>query len=253
MALFRRQKFTIITLLFYWMAIFILTHIPVPRMVLRSIRTSDKIMHFLAYFVLVFLLWFAINPNKKVNWRKAAVWWILLLVVWYGVVDEWLQAYVGRCPDINDFYADFSGAMSGLILLSFCPFWPAALAVVGVFIFILTNFAHVNIAGSLPIVREAFFLFGYAFFTVLWIRYMRGLVSTRMASLRWLIVALSLPTGFLVVVEGFYLVARGGFNFWRVVVSTAAIATVAMAYFAVALLLRFFERRCRSCDIEGGV
>ena len=92
MVLSRRQKLTIISLLFYWPGVFILAHIPIPQLVYKA-QVSDKSLHFLAYLVLVFLLWFAISPNKKVNWRKAAVWWILFVVVLYGVVDELLQGY----------------------------------------------------------------------------------------------------------------------------------------------------------------
>lgn len=115
MVLSRRRKLTIISLLLYWSGVFILTYIPVPQLVYKA-QVSDKSLHFLVYLVLVFLLWFAISPNKKVNWRKAAVWWVLFVVVWYGVVDEWLQSYVGRTCDIMDFFADLAGTLAGLIL-----------------------------------------------------------------------------------------------------------------------------------------
>jgi len=124
MALSYRQKVTIILLLLYWPAIFILSHIPlenVPGWVIR-IDVSDKFLHYLGYLVLVFLLWFVISPGRKVNWRRASVWLVLLVVVWYGAIDEWLQGYVGRCPDIMDFLADLSGALTGLILLSIFRF-----------------------------------------------------------------------------------------------------------------------------------
>ena len=107
MKFFRRHVLTIAALILYWPGIFILTHIPVsvPFLILR-LQASDKILHFVAYLFLVFLLWFSINPDVKVNWRKASVWWILFVVVWYGVIDEWLQGYVGRSPDAMDFAAD---------------------------------------------------------------------------------------------------------------------------------------------------
>src|SRR4030042_647093 len=101
MALSRRQKLTIISLLVYWPGVFILAHIPIPQLVYKA-QVSDKSLHFLVYLVLVFLLWFTISPDKKVNWRKAAAWWVLFVVVWYGVVDEVLQGYVGRSCDIID-------------------------------------------------------------------------------------------------------------------------------------------------------
>ena len=118
MALSRRQKLVLAALLMYWPAIFIETHIPqIPRWV-SQVVASDKVMHFVAYFFLSFLLWFAANPNKKVHWRKPSVWLILFVVVWYGVIDEWLQMYVGRNTDVRDFFADLAGAITGLMILS---------------------------------------------------------------------------------------------------------------------------------------
>ncbi|GAG33646.1 unnamed protein product, partial [marine sediment metagenome] len=160
MALSRRQKLIIISLLVYWPGIFILAHIPIPRLVYKA-QVSDKGIHFLAYLILVFLLWFAISPNKKVSWRKAAVWWVLLVVVWYGVVDELLQGYVGRSCDVMDFFANLVGTLAGLILFSFFTFWPVLLVVVGTTIFTLTNLARANMADLLPITDAVFHLFAH--------------------------------------------------------------------------------------------
>jgi len=178
MALSVRQKVTIILLLFYWPAIFILAHIPIPRLVYKA-QVSDKGIHFLAYLILVFLLWFAISPNKKVSWRKAAVWWVLLVVIWYGVFDEWLQGYVGRNPDVMDFFADLAGALTSLILLSVFTFWPAALLVTGTIIFGITNITRANLAELVPVTNAIFYLFAYAIFSMLWICYMHLFLSLK--------------------------------------------------------------------------
>src|SRR4030042_2153286 len=145
MVLSRRQKLTIISLLVYWPGVFILAHIPIPRLVYKA-GVSDKGLHFIAYLILVFLLWFAISPNRKVNWRKAAAWLVLIVVVWYGVFDEVLQGYVGRTCDIRDFFADLAGTVAGLVLFTFFTFWPVLLAVTGIAIFILTNLIRANLA-----------------------------------------------------------------------------------------------------------
>ena len=226
MALSRRQKITIITLLFYWVAIFVLTHIPVPRQILRNIYASDKTLHFFAYFVLAFLLWFAINPNMKVSWRKATVWWILFVVVWYGVIDEWLQGYVGRNTDVRDFFADMAGAVCGLILLTFFRFWPAALTLTGGGIFFLTNFISVPDDRQLVLINSAFYFLGYMFFSMLWIRYMRSLIPAKAGEVRWLIGALALPAGFLLCTQLFSIVTGNEFSLLRVLVSIGGICMV---------------------------
>lgn len=87
---------------------------------------SDKNLH-LAYFVLVFLLWFAISHDKKVNWRKTVAWWVLFGVTGYGIIGEALQDYVGHTPDFVDFLADFGGV---LYKLKNVPISLAAIAIV---------------------------------------------------------------------------------------------------------------------------
>jgi VanZ family protein len=144
MALSRRQKLVLAALLLYWPAIFIGTHIPQFPQWAGQIPVSDKVLHFVAYLFLSFLLWFAVNPDKKVHWRKPAAWIILFAVVWYGVIDEWLQMYVGRNADVRDFFADLAGAITGLLILTFVNFWPASLVIAGGGIFAMTNFLRAH-------------------------------------------------------------------------------------------------------------
>ncbi len=241
MALSGRQKVTIILLLFYWPAIFILAHMPVPQLVL-GIHISDKILHCLAYLVLVFLLWFAVSPFRKVEWRRATVWWILFVVVWYGVFDEWLQGYVGRNPDVMDFFADLAGALIGLILLTIFPFWSASVAITGAAIFVLTNFMGANLADLLPVTNAAFRLFGYAFFSLLWTRYMYHCLPIGSSQTRWLIGALAVPAGLLLAAELFSAVAGNGFRPWSVMVSAVGIAAVVITIYLIGLFRSSFSR-----------
>jgi len=235
MAISRQQKLTIIALLFYWSTLFILTHIPIPQIFFGKILPSDKTLHYLAYLVLSFLLWFAIGAGKKVNWRKAAVWLVLFVVVWYGVFDEWLQGYVGRSPDIKDFFADVGGAVSGLILLSVFSFWPASLVLTGAVIFVLTNFMQAGLAELLPVISAAFYLFGYAFFSLIWTRYMYHCLPIRAPQLKWLAGALTVPVGFLSTVELFCVVVGNGLNILHIVISAVGIIAVVIAIYLTAL------------------
>jgi len=250
MALLRRQKLTVIPLLLYWPAIFILTHIPlarVPHWVIRM-PVSDKAIHCLAYLVLVVLLWFAISPGRKVNWRRAAAWWVLFVVVWYGVFDEWLQSYVGRNPDVRDFLANLTGTLTGLILLSIFPFWPVWLAVTGALIFVLTNLMQPNLVDQLPVANAAFHLFAYAFFSLLWTRYMRHLLPVKAPEPKWLIGALALPMGFLLAVELFSAVAGNDFRMWDAITSAVGIVAVVAAIFLTALFRRGFAQKLSPSD-----
>ena len=248
MALSRREKISVIPVLLYWPAIFILTHMPIPRLVFRAVRASDKTLHFIAYFVLVFLLWFAIAADKKVNWRRAAAWWVLLVVVWYGVFDEWLQGYVGRDPDVMDFFADVAGTVVCLVLLSIFSFWSVSLIVAGAVIFVLTNPVRANAVEPLPAVNAMIHLFGYGFFSMLWIRGMQQLLPVRAPQVRWLMVALSLPIGFLMALELLSAVAGGGFRVSYIIISLIAIAAVVATGFVMAILRRGFAQKMSNDD-----
>lgn len=251
MALLRRQKLTIIPLLLYWPAIFILTHISpasVPCWVVRM-RVSDKSLHYFAYLVLVVLLWFAVSPDRKVNWRKTAAWWVLFVVVWYGVIDEWLQGYVGRSPDVRDFLANLTGTLTGLILLSIFPFWAVSLALTGAVIFVLTNLLmQTNLAEQLPVANVVFHLFAYGFLTLLWTQYMHYLLPVKAPEPKWLIAALALPAGLLLAVELFSAVSGNDFRMWDAIVSAAGIAAVVAAISLTALFRRGFLQKLSAGD-----
>lgn len=231
-----RQKLTTIPILLYWPAIFVLTHIPVPRMIFKNIQASDKTLHYLGYLILAFLLWFAIGPGKKVNWCRAAGWWALFVMVVYGAVDEWLQGFVGRDPDAMDFLANLAGSLTGLILLSIFPFWPTSLALTGAAIFVLTNLMQTNLADQLPEINTAFYLCAYALFSLLWIKYARQLFSIKAPQPKWLIGALAVPIGFLLGVELFCVIANDGFKLQNVFISLIGIAAVVFIIFLIALL-----------------
>ena len=239
MALSRRQKVTIISLLIYWPAIFVLGHIPIPRLVYQA-GVSDKSLHFLAYLVLVFLLWFAINPDRKVNWRRGTIWWVLLVVVLYGLADELLQPLVGRTCDIIDFLANVTGTFGGLVLLAFVTFWPALLVVTGVGVFLLTNLCRTNPADLLPVTSVMFYLFAYGFFTLLWIQYMNLSLSLKAPRPKWIFGALVLPIAFLLIVKLFSVILGRPFSVSNVLISAVGIAGVVVTIFLVTL----FRRPC---------
>jgi hypothetical protein len=239
MALSRQQKVIIISLVSYWLTLFILTHIPIPLLI-REAGVSDKSLHFLAYLILVFLLWFAISPDKKVNWRRHAIWWVLFAIVAYGIFDEWLQAYVaGRSRDVWDFIANLAGTLTGLILFSFFTFWPALLVVTGIVIFVSANLTRANLADLLPPVANVpFHLFAYAFFTVLWIRHIHHFLSLKAPKPKWLMTALAAPIGLLLTVRLFSVIFGKDFAVPDIIISVGGIVVVIATIHLTALLRR---------------
>jgi len=235
MSLSPRQKNIIILLALYWPAIFILSHIPIPKVVYQA-QVSDKVLHILVYLILVFLAWFAVSPDGKVNWRRAPAWWVLFTMVVYGIVDEWLQTFVGRYGDPMDFLADIAGVLAGLIVLSVFTFWPAALVVTAAVIFMLTNLARTNPAELLPLTNALFHLLSYALFTALWVRICGNLLANRQAKLKWLLTILSLPAGLLITVKLSAVLLNRHFGLQNFVLASAGIIIVVNASFIINLV-----------------
>ena len=235
MAVLRRQKVTIISLVFYWVSFFILAHIRVPGLVSKA-DVSDKGLHFLAYLILVFLLWFAVSPDQKVVWRKAVVWWVFIVITGYGAVDELLQGFTGRNCDVMDIVANITGTFTGLILFSFFTFWPAALLVVGTVIFGITNIARANLAELVPVTNAVFHLFAYPIFSMLWLCYMHFFLALKPPKPKWLMAALAVPIGLLLTVKLLSLVLGKVLGLREVIISVVGIAAVVAITSLIALL-----------------
>jgi VanZ family protein len=239
MTLSHRQKLIRILLAFYWISILVLTHIHIPQLV-RDAQVSDKTLHVLAYLVLVFLLWFAVKPDSKVNWRKAVSWWVFLITAGYGVVDEWLQVCIaGRSASIGDFLANLVGVGGGLVLFTFLSFGPSLLVVTGIVIFGLTNLTRSNPAELLPVMNVIFHLVGHGFFAFLWIRHVNHYSRLKAPELKWLTVVAAVPVCFLLVAKLFPLVRGREFVLQDVIVSLGAI----LAVVCIALLSAVLTKR----------
>ncbi|MDD5459373.1 MAG: VanZ family protein [Phycisphaerae bacterium] len=197
-----RRILTIIPLILYWPGLFIIGHIAIPKVVYQA-QVSDKGLHFIAYFLLTFLLWFSISPDRKVNWRKAGVWMILFVVVFYGIMDEVLQINVGRSCDVYDFLSDLAGAVAALIMFTFLAFWPALLATLMVIIFGITNVARADISKLVPIADMLFHFFAFAALTGVWIKVLPMYIfkNKRGGKIDQIGLALAGPAFFLVAVK----------------------------------------------------
>lgn len=92
-----------------WAAIIIvLTTIPVPQSV--SVPGGDKTAHLVMYGVLGFL-------SMRAAWRAQApsrsILLVILAIAAFGAFNEIYQGWVGRTPDLLDWFADIVGASLG--------------------------------------------------------------------------------------------------------------------------------------------
>jgi VanZ family protein len=238
-----RQKLTLALLSFYWIILFIVTHIPIPKVVYQA-EVSDKALHFVAYLLLIFLLWFSVNPEGKVNWRKSAVWWVFLVTIVYGILDEVTQAYAGRSCDMMDFLYDAIGTAAGLIMFSFLSFWPAFLAVTAVTIFLITNVGRANIAQLAPVMDFTFHFLAYAFFTLVWIRCISLFSPSKSVNIKWLITSLVVPAALLSVVKFYSFISGRQFGLWDIAIALSGIiAAIALACLTASPHRRYHSKK----------
>lgn len=200
MKLLRRHKSVLLALGIYWPFLFWLTHSPVRAMARQS-GMSDKAMHVMAYFVLTFLVWFAVSPYEKIRWNRAKHWFVVFTVIAYGALDEFLQGRVGRSADIHDFIADCFGVLLALGVLSIFEFWLALLTVSAVFIFVLSDVSRLMTLPQYAPYATAFHFTAYTAFTLIWIQWLERFTRVRPVSVRWLAVSLAAPAGLLLTVK----------------------------------------------------
>jgi hypothetical protein len=199
--------------------------------------------------VLALLLWFAVSPVKKVNWKKPAVWWIIAAAVVYGLLDEWLQRYVDRQPDMMDFFANLTGAFAGLILLTVLAFLPASLIATSAVIFAATTVAKTNLAEAMPAVYTAFHFFAYALFTLLWDQYLRRKnMVVNPSSLKWFFRVSVLPIMLLGIVKVFSWLAGRAIDGSDI---TAALAGIGGVVTVLYLTVNALGRVCREGRLSG--
>jgi VanZ family protein len=218
MILTRRHKFAIAALLLYWPAIFAATHLPIPKLVQRA-GINDKMIHFLAYLILTLFIWIAVSPQKKVNWLKWPVWVTLAAAAFYGIMDEWLQGFVGRSTDIMDFRADMIGVIACLIILTFFSFWPALMIVSAVFLYILPNFSTGYLLIQNQMLNTAFYFIGFAGFTMIWVQVLEKFLPMHEINFKWPIVAMLIPLILLAALK--LTTAILGKNVWPIDIITA--------------------------------
>jgi VanZ family protein len=108
-----------IPLVVYWLILFIATTLPAQR--LPSVGFTDKVNHFIAYFVLAVLVKLTLIYQRKSRFlfEKATV-ATIVICLFYGAVDELHQMLVpGRFAETLDWVADALGAFAGVLFVYF--------------------------------------------------------------------------------------------------------------------------------------
>jgi hypothetical protein len=168
----RLRYLFIAALVLYWPVAFLLTHIAqVPGFILRT-QMSDKTMHYLGYLVLVFLWWFSVFPAQRPSIRRLPFWITLAVLAVYGGLDEWLQGFTHRTPDVWDWTADMGGVLTGLVIFGVVGLRLSALGVATVCIFVLTSLCKTDPLGFVPFIDILFYIGAYALVALLWMDYL---------------------------------------------------------------------------------
>ena len=101
--IFKRKRFSVLLTIVLALVIAMSTLSPLPTKI--DVPGSDKWHHFLAFAVLVF-------PLAYCNKRYAVV--IAIAALGYGGFIEFVQPYVNRYGEFNDFVADGVGVCVGI-------------------------------------------------------------------------------------------------------------------------------------------
>ena len=106
-------RFIFLTLAITWAGvIFYLSSRPIIGMP-SLFSWQDKLLHIIAFGVLGFFLIGGMKTTGN-GYRTGQVWFVVVLVALYGLLDEFHQYFVpGRDADIFDVLADATGALLG--------------------------------------------------------------------------------------------------------------------------------------------
>jgi len=114
MSSFRQFCLPLLTVRIIWLlyaaGLFLSTHLPVPESLEEIVGMFDKVFHANAFFVLglltlVSLCW---DPRETPALRRPSL-AILAGLLLYAGLDEWLQGFTNRTPDLSDWCSDACG------------------------------------------------------------------------------------------------------------------------------------------------
>lgn len=115
----RKVWLVYIPLVVYWLILFTATTLPAEK--LPSIGFTDKLNHFIAYFILAVLvnLMLIFQRKSRLLFEKAPM-ATIIICLFYGAADELHQMLIpGRSAETLDWVADASGTFVGIFIVYF--------------------------------------------------------------------------------------------------------------------------------------
>jgi hypothetical protein len=209
----------------------VLAHLSiVPGWILRT-EMSDKTIHYLGYLLLTYLWWFSWSPRPGRKLQFGLI--TLIILAFYAAIDEYLQAFVRRSPDIHDFIADMSGVLTVLSLVFFLGFRTVSVIVLSLIIVVLTSLSKYDPLGMFPAIDIGFYFFVY--FLIAWLCVSLA-ISSKWNKLISLCIAGMFPI--MVVVLSFYWAHHAHKS-----IETSRIAAAYSGIFASWLFLFLFRKK----------
>lgn len=114
-AFFRRGGLAVVAVA-YAVTLVLATHYPKPEQLLGRHGHSDKLLHFVAYFLLAVFVVAAVRGAGR--WSRRAAMIVAVALAAFGAVDEISQPLFGRTADVLDWAADCVGIAVGMLLVA---------------------------------------------------------------------------------------------------------------------------------------
>jgi VanZ family protein len=112
---FRRGGLTVSAVI-YAVTLVLATHYPKPEQLLGRYGHADKLLHFVAYFLLAVFVAAAVWGAGLWSRRTALI--VAIALAAFGAVDEITQPLFGRTADVLDWAADCAGIAVGILLVA---------------------------------------------------------------------------------------------------------------------------------------
>ena len=112
---FRRGGLAVVAIA-YAVTLVLATHYPKPEQLLGRYGHADKLLHFVAYFLLAMFVAAAVCGAGR--WSRQAAIIVAVALAAFGAVDEITQPLFGRTADVFDWAADCAGIAVGILLVA---------------------------------------------------------------------------------------------------------------------------------------
>lgn len=226
----KEQKFFTFLLVFYWLGIFVATHIPIPGWT-RKMGVSDKIMHFVAYLILTSLLWFSTSFKQKANWKKLYPWLVSIAILLYGAVDELLQHFVKRSIDAADFAANAFGLATAMLIITFLPSRHAVMILVTICPFFIPAIVRSHLISPNSLLEGFAYLAGFAIVTAAWHKYLSSVCNLNLRQAKYIPLFFAGPAGTVGILKIYAILTNKPFGIKAVLIALGSI-----------ILILFFSR-----------